>query len=382
MYTISDYGIIMADRVRMEAHAEALRRAVRPGCTVADIGAGTGILAFLACQLGARRVYAIEPQDAIHLAETLAAENGFSDRIECIQDFSTRVTLPEKVDVIISDLRDILPPYRQNISTVADARRRFLAPGGVLIPQRDVLWAAVAEAPQFYCHHVGPWESNPYGLATHSGRALVVNSWERTRLGPESLLAEPQAWATLDYSTLEDPDVRGNAKWRIARAGTAHGILIWFDATLVEGVGFSNAPGSPSVCYANAFFFLEKPTPLAEGDVVSVEIQANLVGEEYVWQWSTTLQSGADAGRVIGRFEQATFYESFPSPQRMRKLAANHQPELSSEGRVDQYALSLMDGRNSLEQIARRLAEQFPSRFTTWKEALTRAGILSQRYSR
>ena len=31
-----------------------------------------------------------------------------------------------------------------------DARQRFLAPGGRLIPQEDTLWAAVVELPEVY----------------------------------------------------------------------------------------------------------------------------------------------------------------------------------------------------------------------------------------
>ena len=49
---------------------------LREGMTIVDIGAGTGILSFFACQAHAKRVYAIERTDTIHLAEELAKENG------------------------------------------------------------------------------------------------------------------------------------------------------------------------------------------------------------------------------------------------------------------------------------------------------------------
>src|SRR5687767_7733786 len=115
MYNISNYGSMIADTVRMNAYAEALRRAVKPGGIVLDIGTGTGIFALLACQFGAQRVYALEPNENIQVAKLLAKDNGFSDRIEFIRDVSTNITLSEKADVIISDLRGMLPLYEKHI---------------------------------------------------------------------------------------------------------------------------------------------------------------------------------------------------------------------------------------------------------------------------
>src|SRR5216684_2505360 len=104
-YSLSGYGEMIADRVRIEAFTQALRGAIRPGAVVMDIGTGPGIMAVLACQLGASRVYAIEPDEIIQVARTIAAANGCADKIEFFEEVSSRVTLPERADVILSDLR-------------------------------------------------------------------------------------------------------------------------------------------------------------------------------------------------------------------------------------------------------------------------------------
>jgi hypothetical protein len=67
VYSVSAYGRMIADKVRVAAYTEALKRAITPGCTVLDIGTGTGFFAMLACRMGAARVYAIEPDDVIDL---------------------------------------------------------------------------------------------------------------------------------------------------------------------------------------------------------------------------------------------------------------------------------------------------------------------------
>ena len=68
VYSLYGYGEMIADRVRMNAYAEALRQTVKPGSVVLEIGTGPGIFAILACQLGAGRVIAIESDEIIQVA--------------------------------------------------------------------------------------------------------------------------------------------------------------------------------------------------------------------------------------------------------------------------------------------------------------------------
>src|SRR5207244_7491280 len=162
MYSVFGYGEMMADSIRTKAYADALQWCVKPGCTVLDIGTGAGIFAMLACRLGARRVYAIEPDDVILLAHEIASANGYADRIDFIHGVSNKINLPEQVDVIVSDLRGVLPLFDHHLPSIIDARRRFLAPGGTLIPQQDVLRAAVVDASDVYSSYVAPWNGNGF----------------------------------------------------------------------------------------------------------------------------------------------------------------------------------------------------------------------------
>ena len=91
----------------MGGYGAGLRRALRRGSVVMDLGCGPGVFAVLACKLGARRVYAVEPENVIGLAREIAAANGCADRIEFFDKLSTEITLPEPADVIISDLRGV-----------------------------------------------------------------------------------------------------------------------------------------------------------------------------------------------------------------------------------------------------------------------------------
>src|ERR1051325_3813671 len=171
MYSLHFYGQMLADAPRMDAYTAALRAAVRPESVVLDLGCGPGVFALLACKLGARRVFAIEPDNVIGVAREAAVANGCADRIEFFETLSTEITLPEPASVIISDLRGVLPWFEQHIPSIIDARERHLARGGVLIPQRDVLWAAIIEAPEQYEEIVGPWQK--FDLDLSAGTRLI-----------------------------------------------------------------------------------------------------------------------------------------------------------------------------------------------------------------
>src|SRR5438105_15150054 len=109
MYSVRGYAAMLHDARRVEAYQRALQLTVTPDSVVVDIGTGLGIFAFLACQAGARRVYAIEPSEVIAVARELAVTNGYRERIEFIEDISTHVTLPEKADVIVTDMSGVSP---------------------------------------------------------------------------------------------------------------------------------------------------------------------------------------------------------------------------------------------------------------------------------
>jgi len=85
MYSLRTFAAMIADSGRVNAYAKAISAAVRPGDVVADIGCESGLLSLLACRSGARRVFAIEPDESIQLAREAALANGLGDSIEFFQ---------------------------------------------------------------------------------------------------------------------------------------------------------------------------------------------------------------------------------------------------------------------------------------------------------
>jgi Ribosomal protein L11 methyltransferase (PrmA)/Arginine methyltransferase oligomerization subdomain len=381
MYSLSGYGMMIADRNRSETYTQALRKAIRPGAVVMDIGTGPGIMAVKACQLGAGRVYAIEPSEVIQVAREIAAANQCADRIEFFEEVSTKVTVPVRADVIVSDLRGILPPFSQHIPSIVDARKRFLSPGGTLIARKDRIWAAVVDAPKVYCNIVDAWDRNVLGQDLAVARRKVLNEFRKALVTPDQLLTAPQLWATLDYTTIECPDVRATLQWKAGRNGTGHGILVWFDMELADSVVYSSGPASPESVYSSAFFPWLEPMPLAEGQIISVDLEAKLLEKDYFWRWTTQIESAERPGEIAVRFDQSELQGSIMSLAKLHKSASDYIPRLSEEGLLRRRSLDLMDGKSSLEKIAKQLTAEFPDRFARWQQALSFAASASREHS-
>jgi protein arginine N-methyltransferase 1 len=362
-----------------------LRNTIKPDSVVLDIGAGTGILTLLACRYGARRVYAIEPNDAINLASDLAAANGYSDRMICIQGLSTEVTLPERVDVIISDLSGVLPLFGRHIPSIVDARNRFLAPGGVLIAQQDHLRAAIIEAPEGYRKLTQPWSENLFGLDLSAGWPLVANTWSSLTDKEAKLLTRPSNLVVLDYRTIVDSNMNGELAWTMEQPGTGHGVAVWFDRIVADGIKISNEPGAPEAIntadiYGQAFFPWPNPVDLEPGDRVSFRMKADLVKDEYIWRWETTIRTAEQKQEIKAHFRQSSLRGHPLSLESMTKREAEYIPALNEDARIDLFTLSKIDGHRSLRQIAHALAANFPLRFNGWQDALSRVGNVTVQY--
>jgi len=122
-----------------------MQRVVRPGQRVADLGAGSAVLAIAAAKLGASRVAAIEmDEEAIANAEENVAANGVADRVTVVHgDAGQLLPLVAPVDVVLANiissvLVELLPAIGGALS--ADGRAVL---SGILREERETMLAVL-----------------------------------------------------------------------------------------------------------------------------------------------------------------------------------------------------------------------------------------------
>lgn len=380
MYSLRDFGAMIADAGRFGAYAKAIARAVRPGDTVAEIGCGPGVFSLLACRAGARRVFAIESEDSIEFARQLAAANGFTDRIEFFQSDSRKTELPERVNVIVSDIRGVLPLHDHAIPSMEDARQRLLATGGIMIPQRDTLKAAVIEADEYYSRLTSPWQKSVPGVDLSPSLLPILNQCHSSSFKKDQLLSEALDWGLLDYTVGVATRVAAELDFLAARKGTAHGMCLWFETKLFEEIGYSSGPEAAGTIYGQLFLPWLEPVAVEKGQKIQLGLHADLVGEDYIWRWETRIFKAANHAEL--HFQQSTFQGANFSPQSLRRQAVDYAPLLSEAGQADLWMLERMDGSASMQRIAQSASERFPRLFSSWREAFRRATDLSREFSR
>jgi type I protein arginine methyltransferase len=228
---------------------------------------------------------------------------------------------------------------------------------------------------------MAPWQASPGGVDLSAGKRYVANAPQRILPEPAQLLTHAHPWARLEYATVETAGARGNFALGIERHGTAHGLLLWFDAELVPGVHICNGPGHPPTPYCPMFLPWPEPVAVEQGDRVGVDLRGNLIDGDYVWSWETRVIRARDDSRSAFHFRQSTFLSAPLAPRTLARRASGYRPNLSDEGRLALFVLSRMGSTESLGDIAAQLMARHAGRFGSQRDALDFVAALSGRYS-
>jgi protein arginine N-methyltransferase 1 len=301
---IEFHRAMLADAVRNAAFHEALRRVIVPGeTTVADIGCGTGLLAFMASRLGARQVHCYEHGEVIHLAERLARANGIRNLV-FFQEHSTAILDPEPVDVVVSETLGNFA-YEENIvETLRDARR-FLKRGGVLIPQRIEQQVAPVVSGRIQAE-LEAWDRVGYGLDFAPAKAMSLNNLYVRTIQPDELLDAPDASQCWDQVTLGGRAAsvrRGAVSWILGRPTTVYGFALWWRCELLPGVGLATDPAGPATHWEQLYLPTRDPVRLEAGDRLALQIRSDTSREGATIRWQVGHRPAGSDRDLIQRLD-------------------------------------------------------------------------------
>ena len=146
---------MLSDNSRVEAFQKAIQSKVRLGDLVLDIGTGSGLLAMFAAKAGASHVFACEGVPLLaQKAREIIAANGFSECISVLDKWSMDLVvgadLPEKADVLISEIVDHVLIGEGIIPTFEHALAELVKPAARIIPECGRLFLSAFECDELH----------------------------------------------------------------------------------------------------------------------------------------------------------------------------------------------------------------------------------------
>lgn len=327
---ITDWGtdfhtLLLGDRVRMAAFHAAIHEVVNPGSIVVDLGTGTGVLARWALEAGAARVYGIDFNDSVLVtaAEQITAA-GFGARFLPMHGMSFDIDLPDRADVIVSETLGNIADNEGCVRILADARMRFLAPGGTLIPSSVQSYLVPVGA--LVAHDAVRRADIRGGGESLSGeqrlRALGVagrfDTYYDAVIPWRCHLATPRVARSYGFVPGETDEYEITLPFLVRRDGSFTGFKGYFLADLSPTVvmdisGDDILGGTASDSWKHCYLPVDQPIPVRPGDRITLTFSrtpgAGSFGQYY--RWRGTVYRGPS---VLGRFDQ----RSGASPVRNR----------------------------------------------------------------
>jgi len=262
----SHFGIheeMLKDEVRTNSYRTAILRNKHlfRDKIVLDVGCGTGVLSMFCAQAGAKHVYGIECSDIIDFAYEIVKVNGFENVITLIKGKVEEVTLPvPHVDIIVSEWMGYFLFYESMLDTVIFARDKWLAPGGLLFPDKASLYVVAIEDGQYKEEKIEFW-NNVYGFNMTPIRKVAMREPLVDTVEPSALISTPVCVMKLDVSTIKKDELRLQLPFDLtfSRDDFCHALVCYFDiqfSACHKPITFSTGPHSRYTHWKQTVFYL------------------------------------------------------------------------------------------------------------------------------
>ena len=361
MTALDEHRAYVSDSVRLAAFRAAIVRTVHDGILVADLGCGTGVLGLMCLEAGAARVFAIDSSEMIDVARASFTRAGFPDKVAFFDTHSTRTELPERVDLVVCDQVGYFGFDAGIVQAFADAARRFLKPGGVLMPARLKIFAAAVESGGCY-RPVTAWEEEAVPAHLRWLREYAVNTRHAVRIEPGELLGAPVLLGEIDFYAQEPRILSWKATLPVDRTGTVHGVVGWFECELAPGIWMTNSPlARQPINRPQAFLPIREPVEASGGDQIALSLTAKPRDEVIAWTVGTA------SGRC---FRHSTWEGMALSREQLVRADQGRIPRLNKEGRARGIVLAYCDGRRTARDIEQQVLADHPDLFPSPEETV------------
>lgn len=258
----------LIDRRRTTAFASAIRATVRPGDVVVDLGSGTGVLALMAAKAGAGYVYAVESDaSAVRQLRATIEANRLSRQVEVIHADATKVKLPKKADVIISEMVATGLVGELQIQATANALRQSSSEVRVLLKTLENEVALVRCRARYYGFEM----------------PVVQYQYPDAKEVTAREMSDRLCYAVVDLTKPIDRSVRFVGTARARRAGLANALRVTTKTTFWDGATLGH-----SFAYCYPILLPVAPMRVRSGDLVRIKLSYTMCDDMTDLDWSVS----------------------------------------------------------------------------------------------
>jgi type I protein arginine methyltransferase len=271
---------MLKDEVRTKTYRNAImyNKHLFRDKVVLDVGCGTGILSMFAAKAGAKKVIGVDASDILDQAKLIVEANGLSDVVTLIKGKVEEITLPvEKVDVIVSEWMGYCLLYEGMLNTVLFARDKWLAEGGILLPDQATMYITAIEDAEYKEDKINFWDS-VYGFDMSCIKKLALQEPLVDVVGAKQVMSNACPLITIDISKISVADLDFTVPFRIktTRDDYCHAFVVYWDCLFGpchKRLGFSTAPHCEYTHWKQTVFYLDDVLTLKQGEDISGEFK-------------------------------------------------------------------------------------------------------------
>lgn len=277
------HSSMVFDKIRNATYYQALKNIITPDSIVLDLGAGLGVHGMMAAQLGAKKVYMVEPEKIIDLTKKMVEKNGYSDRVECIQGKIEEVELPEQVDIIVSVFTGNFLLMEDLLPSLFYARDKYLKTGGYLIPDQAKMFAYPIHSSHYSEQIIQPWTKPHFDLDFNASIQTITNDLYLKWVKEDhyEALSEKTCLLDLDFYHAQQAACAATETIDIIKDGTIDFLLGWFDIKL-GNAWLSTSAETQKTHWRQALMPIYPPLASENGMKVSLKLNRPQRGE---WSW-------------------------------------------------------------------------------------------------
>jgi hypothetical protein len=181
-------------------------------------------------------------------------------------------------------------------------------------------------------------------------------------------LGNGQCWAEIDYTSVTSPHASGKVSLALPAGTRLNALELWFDAELIDGIGYATSPRDPAQVYGRILLPLKQDVVVAAGELVWLRMDMRLVDDRYMTSWIVRVVQERDGVERL-RLDHSSLNAAPPSMREAQRRSPLYKPTSTVRTQHAMAVLQGIDAGLTVGAISSSLMSRWPAHFESVAQA-------------